>query len=99
SCGHLNIRSILHSPITNGTPTGADTVVATMPYDVVEFSWVVPQGPKGLCHSLPRRGLRPRIYDDRLGAGMVVQLVFEILRRQCFRDQLLRLRLPLGADT
>ena len=38
-------------------------------------------------------------HDDRLGAGVVVQFVFEILRRECFRDHLLRLRLTLGADT
>ncbi len=53
--------------------------------------------------------IRPRIHDDRhvqlirhddrLGAGILIQFIFEILRRECFRDHLLRLRLTLGADT
>ena len=36
--------------------------------------------------------------DDHLGVGTLVQFEFEIIRRERFRDDLLRLGLTLGAD-
>src|SRR5437868_13759084 len=63
-----------------------------MPDPVSVSAWLI----RTRVHNDRHRGLIRN--DDQFGVGTVIQFVFEIIRRERFRDGLLRLGLSHGAD-